>query len=290
MDHALQRLPFPRTTVAGVSLPRLLIGTNWLLGYSHTGPAADGMIQDRHSTRESISQVLLAYLEYGIDALMAPIRAKPILLEAVRAAEDASGSRITLIDTPIINVDNNAKARREANDVIRKSKELGATFCLIHHASCEQLVDRNRQKIPRLNDYLSMIRDAGMIPGLSAHMPEIVLFSDQNGYDVETYIQIYNCSGFLMQVEVEQAARIIQEAKKPVMTIKSLAAGRVTPYVGLTFSFATLRDCDMVTLGAFTPSEVHEDVEIAQAALARRFPDIGMRDSPAKTQAVLNGG
>ena len=31
---------FPRTEVAGVSLPRLLIGTNWLLGWSHTGAAA----------------------------------------------------------------------------------------------------------------------------------------------------------------------------------------------------------------------------------------------------------
>ena len=41
-----------------------------------------------------------------------------------------------------------------------------------------------------------MIRDHGMIPGLSAHMPELVVFSDLNGYDVETYIQIYNCAGF----------------------------------------------------------------------------------------------
>ena len=25
--------PFPRTTVAGVSLPRMLMGTNWVYGY-----------------------------------------------------------------------------------------------------------------------------------------------------------------------------------------------------------------------------------------------------------------
>jgi len=48
-----------------------------------------------------------------------------------------------------------------------------------------------------------MIRGFGMIPGLSAHMPEVVVYSDKNEYDVETYIQIFNCMGFLMQVEIE---------------------------------------------------------------------------------------
>ena len=138
----------------------------------------------------------------------------------------------------------------------------------------------------RLPDYLSMIRDRGMIPGLSAHMPELVVYSDQNEYDVETYIQIYNCMGFLMQVEVESVNKIIWNAKKPVMTIKSMAAGRCTPFVGLNFSYNTLRPCDMVTVGAMTPAEVHEDVEYAMAALERRFPDLEGRNSPYKTNIL----
>ena len=67
-----------------------------------------------------------------------------------------------------------------------------------------------------------------------------------------------------------------------------MAAGRVSPYVGITFSFATLRQQDMVTVGAFTPYEVHEDVEIAMAALERRFPELEGRSSPNKT-VVLGG-
>ena len=35
---------FPRTEVAGVSMPRMLMGTNWILGYSHTGSAAEALI------------------------------------------------------------------------------------------------------------------------------------------------------------------------------------------------------------------------------------------------------
>ena len=140
----------------------------------------------------------------------------------------------------------------------------------------------------RLPDYLDMIRQHGMVPGLSAHMPELILYSDANGYDVQTYIQIYNCEGFLMQVEVEGVRAIIENAKKPVMTIKSMAAGRVSPYVGLSFSFATLRPCDMVTVGAHTPEEVDEDAEIALAAIERRYPNLQRRSSPNKT-AVLGG-
>jgi hypothetical protein len=73
------------------------------------------------------------------------------------------------------------------------------------------------------------------------------------------------------------------------MTIKAMAAGRVSPFVGLSFAYATLRDCDMVTLGAFTPREVHEDVEIALAAIERRRPMLEGRNSP-DISGVLGGG
>jgi len=35
---------FPRTVVGGVSMPRLIIGTNWFRGYSHTSLAKDRFI------------------------------------------------------------------------------------------------------------------------------------------------------------------------------------------------------------------------------------------------------
>ena len=274
---------FPRTVVSGVSLPRMLIGTNWILGYSHTGAAADTMICNRHADPEFTAQVLNAYMSYGIDAVMGPTRAFDAdcgLRRAMDAVSEKYNRPITQIVTPGINVDDNADARKEAEATIRHCAKNGAKFCLIHHYSAEQLVCKNTHTINRLPDYLDMIRQNGMIPGLSAHMPELVQFSDENEYDVQTYIQIYNCLGFMMQVEVETVNRIIWSAKKPVMSIKSMAAGRCTPFVGLTFSYATLRPCDMVTLGAFTPEEVHEDVEIALATIEHRHPNLSKRNSP----------
>jgi hypothetical protein len=131
-----------------------------------------------------------------------------------------------------------------------------------------------------------MIREYGLIPGLSAHMPEIIQYSDLNEYDVETYIQIFNCVGFMMQVEIESVIRIIHEAKKPVMTIKPMGAGRTTPYVGLTFNWNVLREKDMITVGCINEHEAHEDVEISLAALEKRLPNLEGRSSPAKTSII----
>ena len=271
---------FPRTEVEGISLSRMIIGTNWMLGWSHTSPAADHQIKRRYHDGASCVPLLESFLNHGVDTIMGPLQQERVMQEAVQETMQATGRELILIDTPIINVDDNPEARREAQAVIRQSREAGATFCLIHHTSAEQLVNKNKHQIVRLDDYTDMIRQEGMIPGLSCHMPELITYSDENGYDVQTYIQIYNCMGFLMQVEIETVAAIINSAKKPVMTIKPFAAGRTTPYVGLNFVWNTIRDCDMVTVGCTHPDEAAEDIEISRAALERRFPDIEKRASP----------
>jgi len=279
---------FPRTTVGGMSLPRMLIGSNWLVGYSHRTTSADQLIRSRHADPAQIEAVLDAYMDYGINAIMGIFEEGSPMVTAIRNVQERRGEKIIMIDTPSMNMSNTKEGYTAAEATIKESARLGSDFCLIHHSSAEQLVSKLHGTMDRLPDYLSMIRENGMRTGLSAHMPELILYSDANNYDVDTYIQLYNCMGFLMQVEVEGVHSIIHNAKKPVMTIKSMAAGRVTPFVGITFSYATLRDCDMVTVGAFTPEEVHEDVEIAMAAIERRAPVIGRRNSPNKT-AVLGG-
>ena len=278
---------FPRTEVAEVSLPRMLIGTNWMLGWSHTSTSADQRIKKAYSKPEDFFPMLEAFMEYGVDSLMGIIGTIPMITDGIEYARQKLGRDITVIDTPILNVSDSAEARREAEATIRQCAGAGAKFCFLHHSCAEQLVNKNLGIIHRLDDYTKMIRDAGMIPGLSAHMPELVVYSDANEYDVESYIQIYNCMGFLMQVEIESVAATIHHAKKPVMTIKPMAAGRVTPYVGLNFSWHTIRPCDMVTVGCFTPDEVHEDIEISFAALEGRFPNLEKRGSPNARQAAF---
>ena len=132
------------------------------------------------------------YLDYGCDAIMGPVSQTPLALDAVRLAEQKFGRKIIIIDTPWINVDDNAEARRSAEEVFRRGAETGCTFSLIHHSSVEQLVNKNKRIIDRLPNYLYMIRESGQIPGLSAHMPEIVPYCDDNGYDPSKHIYRYS--------------------------------------------------------------------------------------------------
>lgn len=277
---------FPRTTVGGVSLPRMIIGCNWISGWSHRGPAQDAMIKAKHSGPESVAEIFTTFMNRGVDACLGLFGIDTDLVDAVKLAEDRTGKKLTMIDTMHFNVDDNAMARHEAELEIKASAARGAVFCLPIHSVVEQLVNKNKRTMDRLPDYLKMIRDAGMIPGLSAHMPEVVQYADLNGYDVETYIQIYNAMGFLMQVEIESVIKIIHAAKKPVIAIKPCAAGRCTPFVGLNFAYNTIREQDMVAIGCFTPGEAEEDVEYGLAAIERRLPLVASRKSPVMTSAV----
>lgn len=277
---------FPRTNVGGVSLPRMIIGCNWISGFSHRSASGDSMIKKTHHSPESVSSIFETFIGQGVESVLGLFGTDANLIKSVELAQERTGKKMIILDEPVINVDDTAMARKEAEAVIRQCAARGATFCIPLHSCVEQLINKNRGTMDRLPDYLYMIREAGMVPGLSAHMPEVIQYTDANGYDVETYIQIYNCMGFLMQVEIESVAKVIHNAKKPVLTIKPCAAGRTTPFVGLNFSWNTIREQDMVCIGCFNADEAAEDIEISRAAIERRLPRIGNRNSPLVTDVI----
>ena len=270
---------FPRTLVGGVSLPRLLVGTNWFLGWSHTSLAKDAFIKE-YQTRERIVAMLTVFLEYGIDAVMGPL--SPHLDNSIRETEQRTGQRIIRIYTPAFNLSPEAAPADQAEAAFDQCAALGATFCLPHQSVTDALVDRRAGLIRDLDQYTGMIRARGMIPGLSTHMPESVIYADKMGADIETYVQIYNSAGFLMQVEADWIMKIIRDAKKPIMTIKPLAAGRILPVVGLAFVWNTIRSQDMVTIGTTTPAEAREVIELSLDMLNHQIPENQLQETRSK--------
>ena len=137
-----------------------------------------------------------------------------------------------------------------------------------HTSATDKLHDHRNRRIINMDKYCAMIRQYGMIPGLSTHVPESVVYADETNLDVGTYIQIYNAAGFLMHVKADCVHRIIWNAKHPVMTVKPPAAGRLLPLVGLGFSWGTLRDRDMVAIGTMSPDEARE---VPSGSAGKRF-------------------
>ena len=124
---------FPRTMVGGISLSRMLIGTNWILGWSHTSPSADAQIKETHRTPATIEPMLEVALKNGVDSIMGLFNTNPALNQAITNVEQRTGKKIHIIDTPIPNMDDTAEARREAYEIFKRTKSYGAEICLIHN-------------------------------------------------------------------------------------------------------------------------------------------------------------
>ena len=264
---------FPRTNIGGLSLSRMIMGTNNIMGGSHRTKARDMHIRGINNNAGAVADIIEAYMSHGVDTILGCLSRSKFALDGIRLAQERTGRKVNFIELAVFETLDTPESRRDAEAYIRNCKEVGVDICMPLHMYVEQLINKQKQTIDRIGDYMYMIREHGMIPGLSAHMPEVIQYADLNGYDVETYIQIYNASGFLMQIEVETIHKIIWNAKKPVITIKPMSAGHLNPFVAMTFVWNTIRPQDLVTVGCMTPGEAHETVEYSLAALEHRPPD-----------------
>lgn len=269
---------FPRTVVGGVSMPRLICGSNWMLGYSHTSEAKDKLIKEVFDTPRKVADVIEVFARAGCNAFMC--KGDQFVADALKDVEDRTGVHMILISTPSYPEWGNPDSWKSAVD---EAKSFGAEFCFPHQNVTDPLLDRfNRRLSPVLVDHLRYVREAGMVPGLSTHAPEAITCSDASDADVETYIQPYNAAGFLCSIETDWLQQVIHNAKKPVMTIKPLAAGRLLPPTGLNFVWNTIRDCDMVTVGTFSKYEAEEVIELSLACLERRKADVELQTTRSK--------
>jgi hypothetical protein len=264
---------FPRTTVGGKSLSRLIAGSNWVLGYSHTTKAKDDWIKEHNRNRQRIADILEMFLRHGVDTFLGRIE-EDAWREGILEAEQRTGKAAIRVSTPHFPWNARTPVEGFVNDAVKRvlDREVaqGAVFCLPHQATTDAMLDRCTRTLRQMDGLCALMRERGLIPGLSTHMPETPVYADESGLDVETYIQIYNSMGFLMQIEVDWVARCIQNAQKPVITIKPMASGQLRPLQGLTFVWNTIRQQDMVCAGCMTPKEAAEIVELSLSILERR--------------------
>jgi len=270
--------------IGDLSVSRMVIGTNWFLGFSHTSAARDKYIKET-MTAQKMADIIEVFLAEGIDTIMGPLQI-PLLQEGIREAEARTGRKLIIISTPAVNWGDDADAMAQTEKIFDKELALGAGVCMPHMFNTDALVDIRQRKITNMDRYCQMIRDRGMVPGLSTHMPEAIVYADESDLDVDTYLSIYNAAGFLMHLEIDWTHRLIWNAKHPVITIKPMAAGRLPPLVGLAFSWATIRDTDMVAVGTSTPDEAREVIEISRSILDRRVAGVELQKTRSKQTVI----
>ena len=275
---------FPRTTVGGLSLSRMIIGTNWFLGFSHCTPSRDALIKSM-CTRKHVADIIEVFLKHDIDTIMGLVEFAP-MSDAIQEAQDRTGKKLIVVATPGMPNGPDTPAKgfdlKKVEEILDRQVKNGVSICMPHTSVTDNMVDRCTRQVRQMEPVLKMIRDRGMIPGFSTHMPETIIYSDESKLDVECYISIYNAMGFLMQVEVDWVANVIRNAKKPVMTIKPMASGQIRPFQAFHFVWNSIRDCDMVTVGTLTPREAEEDIELSRSILERRTADVKLQETRSK--------
>jgi hypothetical protein len=251
-------MEFPMTRIEGVDISRMIAGSNWFRGYSHYSAAKDKWIR-QYMTLDRIVEVLCVFARNGINAYLAS--PDKLTTEALHRVKEETGVTMHLVATP------SGENVAELLPGIEQSAEQGATFCLPHQHWTDGNLVANEQRIIGIEQATKRIRELGMIPGLSTHRPETVVVCDKAGYDVATYIQIYNPIGFLCQVETDWIERVINNTPKPIIVIKPLAAGRVLPPTGLSFVYHSIKPIDTVCIGTLNTFEAEDDIRIAREIL-----------------------
>ncbi len=274
-------MDFPRTHIGPHEVSRLVIGSNWFLGFSHTSKAKDDFIKER-MTRERIAEVLEVFMREGINITLGTRPDAPQFNDAMKDAEDRVGEKLVKIGTPHLKWGDTQEDFDGTKRILDEFASLGTDILMPHQCTTDALLDRRERCIHNMAEYCAWIRERGMVPGLSTHMPETPIYADETNLDVESYIQIYNGAGFLMQIEVDWVQRMIWRCRKPVLTIKPLAAGKLPPLVGLAFVWSTIREIDLVAIGTLTPDEARESIEISRAVLERRCPGMELQRTRSK--------
>lgn len=280
---------FPRTTVGGVSVSRMIVGTNWFLGYTHCTDAKTRFIERTVNSPDKIADVIEVFMRAGVDTVMCP-HCPSAMPQAIRTAEDRTGRPAVIVSTPSFTTTPDTPAEGFDLDEVARTLDAeaakGAAICMPHVSTTDNMVDKCTRQVRRMDVLCAMIRERGMVPGLSTHTPETIIYADETDLDVETYIQPFNAMGFLMHVEVDWIARVIRNARKPVMTIKTMAAGQIRPFQAMTFVWNAIRDCDMVTVGTVAPEEAAELIELSLAVLAGRPSPLDLQATRSKAPVV----
>ncbi|MBN2473008.1 MAG: twin-arginine translocation signal domain-containing protein [Pirellulales bacterium] len=167
----------------------------------------------------------------------------------------------------------------------------GGCIAIAHHGERTDAMFKDGQ-IDRMHDYLKRVRDAGLLVGVSTHMPDVVDAVESKGWDVDYYMTcVYERHRSAAQLEelLGQAPipvgevylpndpprmfQAVRRTKRPCLAFKILAAGRLSErrqWVEQAFrqTFESIKPTDAVIVGMY---DRYSDQPADNAALVRRF-------------------
>lgn len=271
-------------------LTRLISGSNPLCGGSHWSARRSSEMADYHVNHP---EHVVSYLHYLVDSGINTIQARGDYHRVLHWIElfRRDGGEIQWI----------TQTATEMHDVyqnIRIIAQAEPIAIYFHGTMTDNLWHAG--KIDKVKDYLSCIRDQGVMVGLGSHIPEVFEYSVDRDWDLDFYMTcFYNISRAPRQSELvrpldpdeaddthptvyeeyrpEDPVRMcsfIQSTPKPCLAFKILAAGRHCRTQddvrnAFRFAFENIKPTDAVVVGMWQKYEdqIAMNVEHALATI-----------------------
>jgi hypothetical protein len=255
------------------SVSRLIVGSNPFGAGSHLSVFVNHAMREYY-TPEQVLKTLRRCEEVGITAW----QSGPGHIDLYRRHRD-SGGRMHFIAIASGDPDN-----------IDALKRAGCIALAHHGESTDSLFKTGR--FEQVKDYLKRVRDAGLLVGVSTHMPGVVDAVESKGWDVDYYMTcVYerHRSGQELEKLLGQAPipvgevylpgdpprmyKAVRQTRRTCLAFKILAAGRLSErpeWVEHAFreTLASIKPGDGIIVGIY---DRYSDQPEQCAALVRRF-------------------
>jgi len=265
----------PTINFGRYSLSRLICGANPFNGGSHLSGFVDQAMREYYRP-EQVLRTLRRCQEVGINCW----QSSGGNCELYRRFTE-EGGRIHYLSLG-----------SDPNDVETLAK--AGTIGIAHHGEYTDRLFKAGQ-LDTIHDYLKRVRDAGLMVGISTHMPAVIEAVETKGWDVDFYMAcVYERHRSAEELEklLGQAPipvgevylpqdpprmfKAIQQTRRPCLAFKILAAGRLSDrkaWVEQAFrdTFQSIKPNDAVITGIY---DRYSDQPAENAEYTRRFSSL----------------
>lgn len=265
----------PRIKFGKYSLSRLICGTNPFNAGSHLSVFVNHQMR-QYYTPEQILKTLRRCQEVGINCWQSGSDS----YKKYRRFIDGGGKMHYL----------SINSNPEDIEDVAKAGGIG----IAHHGEATDRLFKSG-KLDKIHDFLKRVRDAGIMVGVSTHMPAVIEAIEDKGWDVDYYMacvyerhrsaaELKKLLGRVpipvpevyLQEDPPRMFKVIRQTKRPCLAFKILAAGRLSErkaWVEKAFreTFQSIKENDAVIVGIY---DRYSDQPAEDAEYTRRFSSL----------------
>jgi hypothetical protein len=275
----------PCGQIGKYSVSRLLMGGNLIGGFAHSRDLLYvSRLLREYNTEAKIFETLALGEESGINTIQIGSGS----LDVVAKYRKQTGSKLQMMLCVDVEFTDAGKVR----DQIRHYLDNGVEMMYTHgHVTDMRTMAGDIDTLKRTID---LIKDAGVPAGIGSHSLETPIACEQHGVVNDFYVKTFHADTYwsanppdkrveycwykqqtqdhdsyhdnIFCLDPKKTAEFMATVKKPWVAFKVMAAGAMSPQIGLNFAYQG--GADFVIAGMFD-FQVAEDVEIAVKALRR---------------------